>query len=295
VLGKADKEAGKTRGFNDTYVSFITHLGMKPRTTAVGEKEQNGDVEALNGAFKHRLEQHLLMRGSRDFESVEAYEAWLWGVLDKVNRLRGKRFIEEMAAMRELSVSRLPEYVEERTKVSAWSTIRVKINTYSVPSRLIGEVVRVRIYEDRLAVYYGGQHQLTVERLSGRNGARIEYRHIIESLVKKPGAFARYKYREELFPTLTFRRAYDALEEAQAGIRADVEYLRILHLAATTMEADVELALLLLLDEGSLRESGQVKALVTLKETPEVIDMPVPSVDLGSYDGLFFAPPGGLS
>ena len=294
-LGQECKSAGKHRGFNEEYAAFIEHLGMQPRTIKVGAKEQNGDVEALNGALKRRLNQHLLLRRGRDFESVDAYEAWLWEVLARANQMREKRVREDLAAMRELVAARLPEYTELDLRVSAWSTIRVKVNAYSVPSRLIGEMVRVRLYEDRLEVFHGGAHALTLERLQGRAGRRIDYRDIIWSLVRKPGAFARYRYREELFPTLVFRQAYDALTEVYAGIRADVEYLRILHLAASTMESEVEIGLSLLLEAGQVPEAELVKALVTQKEPPAVLELAVPRVDLSSYDSLLSAPVGGAS
>lgn len=273
------------RDFNQEYVDFITHFGMEPRTIEPGQSHQNGDVEALNRAFKRRIEQHLLVRGNRDFESVDVYETWLQAVAEKANRLRATKVSEELSAMRPLSVKRLPEYSELTVPVTSWSTIRVQHNTYSVPSRLIGEQVRVRLYEDRLEISYGDQHQLTVERLRGRFGHRINYRHVIWSLVQKPGAFAQYRYREELFPTLVFRRAYDALTQKQAGRAADLEYLRILHLAASTLESEVEAALALLLSEGKLSSADQVKALVT-PVTLQVPVLPVPTVDLSSYDAL---------
>jgi hypothetical protein len=254
----------------------------------VGESHQNGDVEALNGAVKRRILQHLLVRGSRDFESVEAYECWVQEVLSKANRLRTTKVQEELAAMRLLSVARLVEYTEENALVTSWSTIRMKYNAYSVPSRLIGEMVRVRVYEDRLEVFHGERHQLSVERLIGRFGHRINYRHIIWSLVQKPGAFARYRYREELFPTLTFRRAYDALTEKHSARGADIEYLRILYLAASTLESEVEAALQLLLMEGALTSAEQVKALVA-PARPEVPTLTMPEVNLRSYDVLLTA------
>jgi hypothetical protein len=279
-----DLRTGK-RGFNAEYEALMGHLGMKPRTIQVGESHQNGDVEALNGALKRRVKQHLLLRQSRDFESVEAYEAWLQRVLEKANGLRDRRFQEDLAAMRPLEVAPLPEYTTEDVGVTSWSTIRVKHNAYSVPSRLIGEAVRVRIYDERIEVYYGNVHQFTVERLHGRQGHRIDYRHIIWSLVQKPGAFARYRYREELFPSLVFRRAYDALSEGRAGRDADLEYLRVLHFAASTMESEVAAALELLLEQGIAPIADEVKALVT----PARADVPaltVPEVDLAGYDGL---------
>ncbi|RLE29039.1 MAG: IS21 family transposase [Acidobacteria bacterium] len=281
-----DLATGK-RGFNDSYKDLVNHFGMKPRTIAVGESHQNGDVEALNGALKRSLKQHLLMRGSRDFETEEAYEKWLHGVLQKANDLRSRRVKKELAAMKPLSVKCLPEYTEEEVRVSSWSTIRVKRNAYSVPSRLKDEKVKVRLYENRLEIYFKGVHQLTVDRLVGRHGHRINYRHIIWSLVRKPGAFLRYKYREALFPSPVFRQAYDMLIDSMTSERdADIHYLRILHLAASTMESEVEAALELLITEGVVPEIDHVKALVS-PEMPEHPDVTIPEVDLSSYDGLF--------
>jgi len=281
-----DLTSGK-RDFNREYRDLIEHLGMRPRTTEIGEKEQNGDVEASNGALKRRLEQHLLIRRSRDFDTVEEYETWLRGVVDKANRPRAKRLAEDLDAMRPLVVSRLPEYTEEDVRVTTWGTIRVRHNTYSVASRLVGEVVRVRVYEDRLEVFYRGRHQVTMNRLSGRGGHRIDYRHIIWSLMRKPGGFARYHYRDDLFPTATFRAAYDALCAApHKGIGADVDYVRILHLAASTMESEVEAALELLLSEGTVPTPDQVKALVLPKRPECPVDMPELQVDLTGYDAL---------
>ncbi len=238
--------------------------------------------------LKSRLAQHLLLRGSRDFESVEAYEQWLWEKLDAANRLRQAKLLEELAVMRLLQVERLPEYHEESVVVTSWSTIRVKRNTYSVPSRLIGETVRVHVFEQRLVVYHGGRWQLEVERLRGEGGHRINYRHVIWSLVQKPGAFARYRYREELFPSLIFRRTYDALTARLDAWNADREYLRILHLAGSTMEHDVEQVLAQLLAAEQCLDADTIKRRVA----PETIAVPlveIPAVDLRSYDHLHTA------
>ena len=114
--------------------------------------------------------------------------------------------------MHELHVARLPEFVEHEVRVSEWSTVRVKCCAYSVPSRLMGEWVKARVFEDKIEVWYGGKEELSCERLRGDKRHRIDYRHVIWSLVRKPGAFARYVYREELFPSVVFRRAYDAIQ-----------------------------------------------------------------------------------
>jgi hypothetical protein len=283
---------GQGRGFNEEYLALMRHLEMKPRTIQVGEKHQNGDVESLNGATKRRVLQHLLLRGSRDFDSVERYERWLWEVFEKANTLRRKRVTEELEVMRVLRVDRLLEHKEIDVRVTSWSTIRVKRNAYSVPSRLIGERVRVRVYEDRIEVLLGGVLQLTTERLRGEGGSRIDYRHIIWSLVRKPGAFARYRYREDLFPSLVFRRSYDALCDALSTWRADVEYLRTLNLAASTMESSVEAALATLLGNGELPLAERVKERVSPPEETEVPEIAAGEVDLGDFDSLLEEPRG---
>lgn len=276
------------RTFNAEYAAMVRHFGMEPRTTAVGAKEQNGDVEAGNGALKRRLEQALLVRGSRDFADQDEYERFVAGVCRKANAGRGPRVAEEIEAMRPLVVERLPEYSELVVPVASTSTIRVKSCAYSVPSRLMGERVRVRVFEHRIEVWYAGKLELACDRLRGR-AARIDYRHVIWSLVRKPGAFARYVYRDELFPTVTFRRAYDAITAALPGIKGDVEYLRILHLAASTIEADVEQALASLLADGAAVTTEATKgrcAVAAHAAAPTIPAIEAGPVDLGAYDTL---------
>lgn len=280
-----DLQTGK-RGFNKNYIDFVDHFGMKPRTIGVGKSNQNGDVEASNGVFKRRTKQYLILRGSRDFGSVEAYERWLQDIAMKANLTRSKKVTEELHAMRELAVRRLQEFTVLQVRVSRESTIRVMRNTYSVPSRLTGERVNVHTYDDRLEVFYGGKRQFSLERLIGKGGHHIDYRHIIWSLVQKPGAFLRYRYREELFPQRAFRLTYDALTDALGeGHEADVNYLRILHLAASVSEEDTEAALGLLLEEKKIPMADLVKALVQPR-TPQIPQMPVLEPDLGLYDTL---------
>lgn len=279
-----DLPSGK-RKFNADYLALMRHLGMKPRTIAVGQKQQNGDVEAANGAFKRRVKQHLLLRGNRDFESVAALEAFLQDICERANALRQEKLAEELAVMEPLRVKRMPEFQEVDVKVTSWSTIRVKHNTYSVPSRLIGKTVRVRLFEDRIEARYRGELQLQCERLLGRAGHHINYRHIIWSLVRKPGAFANYRYRDDLFPTVTFRQAYDVLCDRLNSRAADIEYLRILHLAASTMECDVEQAIVTVLAGEAPLTAEAVKALV-VDEAPAVPELTQPQVDLAEFDVL---------
>jgi hypothetical protein len=287
-IPKAQREQfpGQKRPFNAEYLALMRHFGMTPRTTGIGKKEQNGDVESSNGALKRRLVQALLLRGTRDFADVDAWQGFVHGVLHKANATRGTRLREELASMRPVRTERLAEFVEVDAVVSAWSTVRVKYCAYSVPSRLIGETVRVRVYDARIEVFFDAVCELRCERLLGHGSHRVDYRHVIWSLIRKPAAFSRYVYREELFPSLVFRRAYDAIQTPHHGTQGDLEYLRILHLAASTLESSVEDALSTLLAQASSLTSDAVKALVMRAPPTEAPSLAALDVDLTSYDEL---------
>ena len=281
--------ASGKREFNEEYAALMEQLGMEPRTIAVGKKEQNGDIEAGNGALKRHINQQLLLRGHRDFACHDEYVAWLSSVLEHRNRSRSKRLQEELLAMRPLQSAVIPEYTELTARVTGGGTVSIKKGTYSVPSRLRGEKVRVRIYDERVEVFYGGQRQISTERVRGKGGHRIDYRHIVHSLLRKPGGFRRYRYRDDLFPTRTFRRAFEVLDGAWDQRKADIEYLRLLHLAATTMESEVEEALQLQLDAGNVPSADEVRARIA----PAELDIPimtVPVADLEMYDSLLCTP-----
>lgn len=281
------------RGFNGGYLAFMQHFGIEPRTINRGEPHENGDVESANGALKRRLEQHLLLRGSRDFAGLEAYGGFLEGLLHKANALRQKRLREELAVMKPLDVPFLPEYVEEKVHVSRWSTIQTDRRIYSVPSRLIGETVRVRRHEGHLEVFLGGQRQLQMPRLSGEHVHAINYRHIIEWLIRKPGAFTQYRFREDLFPSLVFRRAYDRLCGACSPRTADLEYLRILRQAAQTMECEVERVLQELEQRGLVPRWDLLMEFWPVPDAPEVPMLAPFAIALSDYDQLLNLPEAG--
>lgn len=276
------------RGFNTEYEELMAHWGMSPRTTAIAASQQNGDVEAANGALKRRLEQRLLLRGSRDFATVAAYEAWVGQVIDQANAARKTRLAEELAVMRPLTASRLPRYREIQVRVTSNGTIRVQNNTYSVPSRLRGERLTVRRFDLHLEVYYQGKQQLAIERLSGEGKHRVDYRHVISSLVKKPWGFARYRYRDALFPTEIWHQTHARLAKSLSERRADLEYLRVLQLAGTTLQHEVEAAIARLLAEDKLPTFVEVQALVSDRK-PEMPCMAPWVVDLKGYDELLLA------
>jgi len=282
----AGKPAGQyTRDFNLEYLELMRHYGMKPRTIGIGKSEQNGDVEASNGALKQRLNQHLLMRGHRDFPSVEAWETWAQEVCRATNKHR-LNAPKEMAVMKPLRVEPFLEFNEIEAKVTSESILVVKRNTYSVPPRLVGAHVKVRCFEMRLEVWHAQKLILILPRLIGKGGHRIDYRHVIGALLQKVGAFARWRYREYLFLGPVWHQALAELQKALGERKGEVAYLRLLHLASETMEAEVETALTLLLENGQAPTPELVKELMGLKGPIEIPDLVPMTVELSDFDLL---------
>ena len=283
-----DLKRQRGRTFNDNYRRFMAHYRLTPTTNNVGKGHENGDVEKSHDLLKREINQRLLLRGNRDFESRPDYEAFLREVVKARNELRSERFGEELKTLKPLPSRRMDDYQEIDARVRKGSTIFLLQNLYSVPSRLIGHEVKVRLYAEHLEIRYGQHVVERIERLHGTKQARISYRHVIGWLVRKPGAFVNYRYREELFPGLVFRRTYDALCEAWPS-RASLEYLRILKLAAETLECRVAEVLEQALAQGQLPTSDLVRLAVDPRpaERPEIrVQEPDPSL----YDDLLTQP-----
>lgn len=234
---------GTERDFNTQFRFLCEHYGLVPRTIGIGRPNENGDVESSNGHLKRRLRQHLLLRGSRDFESAEAYERFVHWVLERANQGRQEQLAAELAVMKPLPPTRLSDYEEVTCTVGSGSTIRVKKVGYSVPARLIGQELQVEVYERELKLYTGRELLLVLPRHCGDRGVVLDYRHVIDHLLRKPGAFERYRYREQLFPGRIFREAYDHLVAKHGPRSGAVEYLRLLKLASEVGEREVELML----------------------------------------------------
>ena len=274
--------------FTERYRSLMRHCGLESEKTQAGKGNENGDVESSHRHFKAAVDQALMLRGSREFESRQAYAEFLRKLLEQKNAGRRKRLAEEQALLRPLPARRVEGYKRVRVRVDTGSLIRVKYNTYSVNSRLIGEHVEARIYADHLEVWYGQRQVERLPRLRGRGKHHINYRHVIDSLVRKPGAFEDYRYREDLFPTSRFRMAYDALQEAHSSPKAAKEYLKILRLAARDNESAVDEALRMLLDREETLTVESVEEFVAAGPAPPVVtDVTVEETDLSSFDELF--------
>jgi transcriptional regulator with XRE-family HTH domain len=194
-------ECSGQRSYTERYLALMQHYDLRPSTNQPGEAHENGDVEQAHHRFKEAVDQALRLRGSRDFADRAAYTRFLHDLVRHRNLTRQVRWAEECAQLRPLPTRPLEPTQELRIAVSRFATIRVLRNLYSVPARLIGQTLLVRVRSETLELYLGASCLLTLPRLRGQGQHRIDYHHIIDSLVRKPGAFALYRYRDELFPS----------------------------------------------------------------------------------------------
>lgn len=220
------------RGFNERFLGLLSHYEMKPKTIQVGAPNENGDVESSHSHFRRYLRDNLALRpeGS-DFESLEEYEQWLAECLRRRNLRRRTKMEEEKAAMAPLPPCRLPEYEETDCRVNKYSMARVGKGSYSVPSKYRGMRLRARIYESRIELWDGTRAVATFESHVNAGGACVDWRHLIEDLCRKPGAFERYRYRQSFYPSPLWQRLGESLRKRFSAPRADSDYLQILRLS----------------------------------------------------------------
>lgn len=272
--------------FTKRYGALLRHYGVEPERTNPARANENGDIEQRHYRFKKAVDQALMLRGSRNFGSLKEYEVFLRKTFDRLNASRSTRLREELAVLGRLPGRRLNDFKPVDVSVGPSGTIRVQHNTYSVHSRLIGERVQVKTYVDYLEVWYAQRMVERIPRLRGEGKYRIQYRHIIDWLVRKPGAFENYRYRSEMFPSSYFRMAYDNLKRHNP-LRANREYVLILHTAAGEGENLTESAIRSLLKQEKNISSDAVKRLVAENNRlPAVTDIAIDEVVLSAYDEL---------
>lgn len=272
--------------FTQRYQALLRHYGLTGRKTQAASPNENGDVEQSNHRLKKAVQQALLLRGSFDFDSIEQYRLFLRDLFTRLNRGRRERLVEEQRVLRNLPERRLESCTRLEVTVGRTSTIRVNNNSYSVESRLIGETLQVQVFADHLDLYYAQKRVDRLPRLRGKCRHLINYRHVIDQLQRKPGAFENYRYREEMFPGSCFRLAYDELKERHTQQVAAREYLKILAMAAKEGESAVTMALTELCGRQPITAQA-VEELVHAQQLPSpVTDVGVAAVDLSSYDRL---------
>ena len=282
-LSAAFKNLKKENDLTSGYDEFCAHYGMEPTRNNRGVSHENGTIEASNRHLKNRLDQALMIRGSRDFDSIESYRHFVREIIGSHNRRIHKQYVEELTHLRPLPDKKTVDYAEERAVVTSSSTIVVRNVIYSVPSTLIKEQLKIHLYDDRLECFVGGDNVITLprKRRNKKHERQIDYRHVITSLARKPGAFRNYVYKEEFFPTLAFKQTWEHLSQNYSSDKACKEYVMILKTAAQGDNEEIVNAFL----EKRLTMSGKIKAqevqelFLSGKESLPQGDIPCESLD----------------
>jgi len=288
-LSAAYVNQSQKKQLTHAYEGLCRHYGMTGTTNNPGLGHENGAVETSHGSLKHRLDQAIKLRGSADFDSVADYQALIDRCTDRLNRYTLTRFEEEQKYLQPLPKYRFMDYSELSAKVATSSTITVKRGLYTVPSRLIGETLRIHLYHDKLIAFVGQTQVIELPRVfpdtpKGRV-RRIDYRHVIHSLAAKPQAFRFSNFRDELFPNDDYRQLWQIADQKLPAKEACKWMVAVLRIAADH-RCERELGQTLLLQ-------AQANALPSLKalqaqylknhDQPELITK---QHDIADYDEL---------
>ena len=267
------------------YEDLCGHYGMTPTRNNTGIAHENGAIEGPHGHLKRAIADALLLRGTPDFDDLAAYRRFVDEIVSRRNAGNAKRIDVERAELRQLPDRRTTDYEEITVRVTTSSGFILRRVFYTVPSRLIGHRLRVRLYDDRLDVFIGGTPLMTLQRgraqPSGKHGHVVNYRHVIHSLRRKPMALLNLVYRDRLFPRQSYRQTFDALLEhlsQRQACRTMVELLAMAHERNCEAELAGELAAGL--------KAGQLPNMTALRTrfAPDPAQLPEVAVHLASLD-----------
>lgn len=236
-LSAAYKNQQEQEDFTERFAEFCHHYDVQATRNNRGVAHENGAIESPNNHIKQQLKQALLLRGSHDFTTRDADEAFVQAVVTRRNRRISTAFKAEQQHLQSLPVYDSSTYSEHTLRVSRTSTIALKRVTYTVPSRLIGSRLTVRLFDARLELWCAGVHTLTLPRIHARGQQRrrsVNYHHVIESLVKKPRAFRYAQWRDDLLPADDYRHIWQHVDETLSADKACHYIVRLLHLAKKT-------------------------------------------------------------
>lgn len=288
-LSAAYTNNSQKQALADSYEALCRHYAMRPTVNNLGVSHENGAIETAHGSLKRRIEQAIKLRASADFPSIQAYQAFLDRIVDRLNARCKTRLAEEQAHLQRLPAYRFMDYRELSVCVTTSSTIVVKRSLYSVPSRLIGERLRVHLYHNRLECFLGQTRALTLPRVypatpEGR-ARRIDYRHIIHSLAAKPQAFRFSRLRDDILPSAQYRRLWILAEQQFPPQEACKWIVTVLRFAADyDCEGSLASELLARAQKDRLPDLKTVQAKYVIKATPPAI--PIRQHAVADYDAL---------
>jgi len=283
-LTAATQAMGGQREFTERWQQFMAHYTVTPTTNNPGVSHENGSVEKSHDTLKNAIEQELMLRGSTDFLTQKEYMAFVYKIVVNRNAERQDRLLTEMSDLLELPDKKWHSPIVMRARVSSGSVIQILDVPYTVPSRLIHYTLKVYVYPDEIILFYGNKKLQTMPKVAAQSLAGINYRHIIDGLIRKPAAFANYRYHEALFPRSCFRKAYDILRD-KAPANADKHYLKLLQMAKLHSEQEVTEALELLLEKHQIPIPEAVKSLLDAY-AKQRLQVYIHQPDVAEYDDL---------
>jgi transposase len=286
-LSAAVKNLSSDREFATQYRQLLEYYGVEGHRINVRKPQENGDVESSHGHFKDALDQALRLRGSRDFDTVDDFMTFTRQLTTRRNMSREQAFLEEVAALSPLPPQRRSTCTSMRVTVKSDSVIHVKRNTYSVSSKYIGLELEVRIHQDHLELWYRHGCLERIPRQFGCGKEAIDFRHVIDSLVRKPGAFLNYRYVNHMYPTTRFRMAYDQLLSNTTEAAAVKQYLKLLHAAKHEGLDLIDDILRWFFTEGKAIRADEVLSIAKAQQQlPAPTDVHVDAPDLSEFDSL---------
>jgi len=275
------------------YDELCGHYGMQPTRNTTGVAHENGAIEGPHGHLKRAIKDAILMRGSADFVDMAAYRRFVDEIVSRRNARNIKRIDVERAELQALPGRRTSDYEEVSVRITSSGGFTLRKVFYSVPSRLIGHRLRVRLFDDRLDIFVGGTPLMTLPRgrasASGKHDQVIDYRHVIHSLRKKPMALLSLVYRDQLFPRQIYRRTFDVLLERlpeRQACRVMVDLLALAH--ERSCESELADKLSACLTVGQLPDMAALR----MHFAPDPAQMPnvvVRLVPLDTYEALIGA------
>jgi transposase InsO family protein len=223
-LSAAFNNLAEQEELTQRYAELCEHYGIRASRNNRGESHENGAIESRQGSLKRALDQALLLRGTREFDDVATYSRFVAEIVGRLNARCARAWEVERASLRPLPQRRTRDFEELDARVSKYGLFRAKSGLYSVPSRLVGHRLKVRLYGERVEAWLGGVKVFECERLYGsvadNHPRRIDWRHLLPSLRRKPGAFARWVLRDAMFPRSEYAQAWErisaSLSERQA-------------------------------------------------------------------------------
>jgi len=286
-LSAAYKNAYEEKTLTDNYNKLCQHYGLKAIRNTKGVSHENGSVETAHKALKHRIDQAIKLRGSHDFKSIEEYQKLINAQVKRLNKRSVNRFANEKKALKPLPKYRFMDYQEIATKVTTSSTITIKRTLYSVPSKLIGANLKILLYHDKLECYVGTNKITTLRRVythKGQPRARlINYKHVIDSLVKKPQAFRYSQIQEDLMPSELYKQLWQQCNVQFDSHSACKWMVSVLKIASMSQNETALAQSLLAMKKLPTTKNLQDKYLIKTQRIPDITQK---QHDITYYDGL---------